>query len=46
MWLNLRQYYNLKPEEKFYIIYVDYIIKLSTKVINDYDFEIYLKKRY
>ena len=40
---DLWKYYKLKPEERFYIISVDSISKISTRVINDYDFEIYLK---
>ena len=39
----LRKIYNLKPEEKFYIISVDIISKVSNRVTNDNDFEIYLK---
>ena len=39
----LKRFYKLSDDEKLYIISVDKLTKISYKVINDYDFEIYLK---
>ena len=39
----LRRFYNLSLDDKLYIISVDILSKISYKIINDFNFEVYLK---
>ena len=39
----LIDFYHLDPNEKLYILSVDYLTKISHKVTNEYKFEVYLK---
>jgi hypothetical protein len=39
----LIEYYNLNKTEKLFIISIDFYAKISTHIINDFNFEVYLK---